>query len=288
MSALRERICKVEGCLEPHRSKGLCAFHYQRHLRGKAIEAPPFYVSTDGPCLVEGCDLPRRSRGLCRSHYDKSNRHAECPVCGGPRQKKSTLCASCFIAATKADLPTERLCRRCDRVLPIDSFSLRTNGQGAAKWRSRCKECESADAKVRTQNARLRAKAEGRPGRKKGPFGQYTPLRTYAKRLGIPWSEVVERYPVDNRCEICGRTPQEANPGGRYVRLSLDHCHDTGALRGFLCGPCNTGLGILGDDPDRVRAALEYMLRHYSPQVRVMTPRRRQSAPLTEGSLALF
>jgi hypothetical protein len=128
----------------------------------------------------------------------------------------------------------------------------------------------------------LRAKNAHR-GRSRALTAPYLSLRKYAKELGIPWAEVVERYPTDNRCEVCGRTPQEANSGGRYVRLSLDHCHITGRLRGFLCGPCNSGLGYLGDTPERVRAALKYLLKEVPPPRRSSPPR----GALIPGQLAI-
>lgn len=55
------------------------------------------------------------------------------------------------------------------------------------------------------------------------------------------------------RCKICKGTPR-----GKPFLL-VDHDHDTGAIRGLLCQPCNVGIGHLGDDPQRLRAAAEYL-----------------------------
>ena len=39
----------------------------------------------------------------------------------------------------------------------------------------------------------------------------------------------------------------------------VDHCHKTGVIRGILCNNCNTGIGMLKDDPKLLRAAIEYL-----------------------------
>jgi hypothetical protein len=40
---------------------------------------------------------------------------------------------------------------------------------------------------------------------------------------------------------------------------NLDHCHESGVLRGFLCAGCNTGLGLFKDDPALITKAAAYV-----------------------------
>lgn len=54
-------------------------------------------------------------------------------------------------------------------------------------------------------------------------------------------------------CAICEGT----NKNGR--RLAVDHCHETDRIRGLLCGTCNSGIGLLKDDPDLCRLAAKYL-----------------------------
>ncbi|GHJ59142.1 hypothetical protein NOK12_16600 [Nocardioides sp. OK12] len=55
------------------------------------------------------------------------------------------------------------------------------------------------------------------------------------------------------RCAIC-RTD---TPNGNGWQV--DHCHDTGDVRGILCHSCNVGIGHLKDNPAVVEAALNYL-----------------------------
>ena len=54
-------------------------------------------------------------------------------------------------------------------------------------------------------------------------------------------------------CAVCRQISER--------RLCVDHCHATGEVRGLLCSNCNTAIGLLDDDPERMRAAALYVLR---------------------------
>ena len=57
----------------------------------------------------------------------------------------------------------------------------------------------------------------------------------------------------DGVCAIC---QQECT---RFGRLSVDHDHKTGEVRGLLCNNCNKGLGIFKDEIKRFERAIKYL-----------------------------
>jgi hypothetical protein len=70
------------------------------------------------------------------------------------------------------------------------------------------------------------------------------------KRQGLPDPSRPE--PVT--CECCGRQR------GRQA-LHLDHCHVSGAFRGWLCSDCNLGIGKFGDSIQGLMNAVHYLER---------------------------
>lgn len=62
-------------------------------------------------------------------------------------------------------------------------------------------------------------------------------------------------------CLIC-KQPETTVQRGKVIPLSVDHCHNSGKIRGLLCRSCNTGLGAFGDDIDRIAKAIQYLEEH--------------------------
>jgi hypothetical protein len=56
----------------------------------------------------------------------------------------------------------------------------------------------------------------------------------------------------NGRCAICGMPP--GNKG-----LCVDHDHASGENRGLLCQTCNTGIGLLKEDPKIMKNAIAYL-----------------------------
>jgi len=85
-------------------------------------------------------------------------------------------------------------------------------------------------------------------------------LRAYGLTNELYHDMVVEQ---NNLCAICGSKQH----GGEERFLCVDHCHDTGAVRGLLCVKCNTGLGQFLDNQDFLRNAIFYLDYHQSMSI---------------------
>ena len=79
--------------------------------------------------------------------------------------------------------------------------------------------------------------------------------RALRRRLvGLP----TPTRPCPAVCEICSRPPKSR-------ALNLDHDHLTDVFRGWLCGSCNTAIGLLQDSPRIVRRVLAYLETGVAP-----------------------
>ena len=56
-------------------------------------------------------------------------------------------------------------------------------------------------------------------------------------------------------CAIC----KGEEPSDFKGRLSIDHDHSSGKIRGLLCMKCNSGLGMFNDDEDILLNAIKYL-----------------------------
>jgi hypothetical protein len=74
------------------------------------------------------------------------------------------------------------------------------------------------------------------------------------KRYGITSETYWELYAYqDGRCYICRWAT------GKSRRLTVDHDHKTGLVRGLLCRPCNTFLGVIRDCIEAAERVVAYL-----------------------------
>ena len=115
-----------------------------------------------------------------------------------------------------------RICKGCGRLLPIDAFERNRPNV----WRSECKECRSSKKAI---PSKVRREYEAKHPRPK--IGE-------------------EFY-----CRVCDRTI--VVQGNRDV--NLDHSHETGDIRGWICNRCNTGIGNLRESVSILRRAIKWI-----------------------------
>ncbi len=144
-------------------------------------------------------------------------------------------------AAGLVDIPAEKRCSYCTATKPADAFPRSVNARDGLY--GHCRECCSSLGRERTE----RYKADDLGGWQKR---RADAVRKY--RHGITGDEYALLAEAQEFCcAICAQ-PEE---------LCVDHDHKTGEIRGLLCKKCNSGIGLLGDDPARVATALTYLLK---------------------------
>lgn len=112
--------------------------------------------------------------------------------------------------------------------------------------------------------------------RKREQYASDPAVREYYKSLARTWarnnpkgkkSQRIRQYGLtleqfhallksqDGKCAICGFSDL-SKPKLFPV---IDHCHDTGRIRGILCSNCNFGIGKFRNDPRLLSAAVAYL-----------------------------
>jgi hypothetical protein len=59
-------------------------------------------------------------------------------------------------------------------------------------------------------------------------------------------------------CKICKKDESFVSRG-RKTRLAVDHCHNTGKIRGILCFRCNTSIAHFEQNPALLKSVKDYL-----------------------------
>lgn len=109
-----------------------------------------------------------------------------------------------------------------------------------------------------TSSQRTRAWQKRNPGKlpTRAQKSSYDREHNLQKKYGISHSQYEELLRRQGgRCALC-RSDKPLSVSGRF---HIDHCHDTDRIRGLLCAKCNLGLGSLGESPQLLMRALDYL-----------------------------
>ena len=109
---------------------------------------------------------------------------------------------------------------------------------------SSCKKCVCAAEKRRRDNGGKDSAYKKWKNRIKNDYGI----------TDIQYQEMSEAQ--NNTCAICNELDTQG------YRLAIDHCHNTGKVRGLLCRKCNLAIGHLKDDIKLLESAINYLKSH--------------------------
>jgi hypothetical protein len=122
------------------------------------------------------------------------------------------------------------------------------------RWRERHPEAVKATNKrARDRRGKAIHAADMKQWRKNNPRAAKN--ADLKKRFGITIDDYDKMFAAQSGvCAAC-----HGKPGQRA--LAVDHCHEPGLVRGLLCHPCNTALGLLRECPNRMNALKDYIGR---------------------------
>lgn len=160
-------------------------------------------------------------------------------------------------------------CSDCDLDKPVTDFARQRTPEERGEERTAdglntyCRRC----SKQRQQrdwygNNKEKVRAQVDQWRKDNPEARKKIAREYARKTR--WAKLgLTHEQYDAMVEECGDACLGCQrPFSVEVPACVDHCHDSGAIRGLLCHACNLSIGYAQDDSARLDALAAYLRSH--------------------------
>lgn len=122
---------------------------------------------------------------------------------------------------------------------------------------ARCRELKPAELYGKRKAAPDGLHPYCRPCNAEYQRANYSPADARAAQLKTKYGVTPAWYEEqllrqNDGCAVCG------SDGGQRG-LFVDHSHETGVPRGLLCSNCNASLGLMQEDPDRIKGLALYI-----------------------------
>ena len=139
-----------------------------------------------------------------------------------------------------------KTCTDCKKSKPLSEFHKKSSSKDGHQ--GRCKPCNKA--KVRQWQSDNPEKWEA--NWRRNSYGSEARLKKRARQYGLTADQLTDMLiDSDGKCTICHEPPRKW--------LVVDHCHNSGKVRGLLCEDCNFGLGAFRDNTEFMARAIEYL-----------------------------
>ena len=103
---------------------------------------------------------------------------------------------------------------------------------------------------------------------KAGKFKSCGCVWEYTGKSGKSWDHLRRAYGMSeadyntllaSQNGLCGICKTDKSCNNKSTHFFVDHCHETGKVRGLLCDGCNRGLGYFKDSKESLSAAVKYL-----------------------------
>lgn len=128
----------------------------------------------------------------------------------------------------------------------------------------RCRECRNLSERNRLKTKYIKTPKKHEKRKLPDFINQENKNHAYTifNRFKLLPEKYYEMLKIQNNvCAICKQPETQLKKNYNKIKmLSVDHCHQTGKVRGLLCGSCNTALGGFKDSIENLQSAIAYLL----------------------------
>ena len=148
-------------------------------------------------------------------------------------------------------------CYACKKIKSLDKFHIdKTRPLGVTK---NCKKCLMGSIAVYNKDGSPKPESKKKVNAEKLRnmyFYKYWPNLKHTERI-TKYGELLSKY--NYCCAICKKAETAIDKNSNIRRLSIDHNHVTGEVRGLLCSACNTSIGLMKENIPNLFNAIYYL-----------------------------
>ncbi len=141
-------------------------------------------------------------------------------------------------------------CAKC--LLDKDLSDFYNDNRSIGKKTARCKNCINTSHNLWIADNPEKRREQSRRSNKKN----WRKYRYFRYGISLKTFDEMSNN-QQGLCAICKKPPKSG-------MLHVDHCHSTGKVRGLLCGPCNTAIGLFEEDLCALESAIKYLELDFS------------------------